>query len=141
MMQNAYFLSLENMADGTNVPFDHVLNNLAFNEQGLIPVITQDASTHAVLMMAWMNKASLLKTLDEQRMVYWSRSRETFWRKGESSGNTQQLVSLSVDCDGDALLCQVVQTGAACHTGRANCFFLDVDYAHAKVYVRGDASV
>jgi phosphoribosyl-AMP cyclohydrolase len=78
-------------------------------------------------MLAWMNKAALSETLATGYVTYWSRSRNQRWVKGETSGHTQELVSLSIDCDGDAILCQVNQTGAACHTGRKHCFYLQVD--------------
>ncbi|MFW9612190.1 MAG: phosphoribosyl-AMP cyclohydrolase [Fluviibacter sp.] len=100
------------------------LDALHFNEEGLIPAIAQDAETGAVLMMAWMNRESLVQTLTTGNAVYWSRSRKRLWRKGEESGHEQQVQSLRTDCDGDTLLLQVVQKGGiACHTGRASCFF------------------
>ncbi len=95
-----------------------------WNKQGLIPAITQDAETGEVLMLAWMNTESLKRTLAEEQVVYWSRSRKCLWRKGETSGNTQELVTAKLDCDGDTLLLKVRQKGAgACHTGRRSCFF------------------
>jgi len=95
-----------------------------WNEAGLIPAIAQDATTGQVLMMAWMNAETLALTLAERRAVYWSRSRQSIWRKGESSGNVQKLVDIALDCDGDTLLLTVEQIGgAACHTGRRHCFF------------------
>ena len=138
-MQSTYFLDLESLPDGTSKPLDEVSSHLQFNEQGLIPVITQDAHSHSVLMMAWMNRASLSETLRLGQMVYWSRSRNRFWRKGESSGHVQTLVEMSFDCDGDAILCKVIQDGVACHTGRPNCFYLEVDREAESVRVRGDA--
>lgn len=100
------------------------LDALHFDDEGLIPAIAQDAETGAVLMMAWMNRASLMQTVETGDAVYWSRSRQRLWRKGEESGNTQQVVSLRTDCDGDTILLQVTQKGGiACHTGRASCFF------------------
>ena len=100
------------------------LDEMHFNEEGLIPAIAQDAETGAVLMMAWMNRESLVQTLTTGNAVYWSRSRKRLWRKGEESGHEQQVQSLRTDCDGDTLLLQVVQKGGiACHTGRASCFF------------------
>lgn len=102
----------------------HWLDALHFDDEGLIPAIAQDAETGAVLMMAWMNRVSLMKTVETGDAVYWSRSRQRLWRKGEESGNTQQVVSLRTDCDGDTILLQVTQKGGiACHTGRASCFF------------------
>lgn len=95
-----------------------------WNADGLIPAIAQDASTGRVLMLAWMNAEALRLTLTERRAVYWSRSRQCLWRKGETSGNVQELVDIRLDCDGDTLLLQVHQIGgAACHTGRETCFF------------------
>ena len=95
-----------------------------WNEQGLIPTIAQDADTGEVLMLAWMNAEALEHTLASGEVTYWSRSRQSLWRKGATSGNTQDLVSACLDCDGDTLLLQVKQHGAgACHTGRPTCFF------------------
>ena len=95
-----------------------------WNEQGLIPVIAQEADTGEVLMLAWMNAEALELTLTSGEVVYWSRSRQALWRKGATSGNTQALVEARLDCDGDTLLLQVKQDGAgACHTGRRTCFF------------------
>lgn len=101
-------------------------NSLKFNEQGLIPVIAQDASSHEVLMMAWMNSEAVTRTLETKDVTYWSRSRQAFWVKGETSGNVQKLVSLRVDCDRDCLIVLVNQSGPACHTGRRTCFYTDV---------------
>ena len=92
----------------------------------LIAAIAQDASNGEVLMLAWMNEAALTKTLQTGNVTYWSRSRNELWTKGESSGNLQKLISMSYDCDGDALLLQVEQTGAACHTGERSCFFREI---------------
>ena len=94
-----------------------------FNSDGLVPAIAQDADDGAVLMMAWMNRAALTETLTTGRVCYWSRSRGGLWRKGESSGQTQTLVDLRLDCDGDTILLLVRQQGVACHTGRRSCFF------------------
>lgn len=100
------------------------LDALRFNDEGLIPAIAQDADTGAVLMMAWMNRESLTQTVRTGNAVYWSRSRQRLWRKGEESGHEQQVQSLRTDCDGDTILLQVKQKGGiACHTGRASCFF------------------
>jgi phosphoribosyl-AMP cyclohydrolase len=98
------------------------LDALRFDERGLIPVIVQDAAGGGVLMFAWANRASLERTLAEERMVYWSRSRQELWRKGDTSGHVQHLVELLVDCDEDVLLARVHQEGAACHTGERSCF-------------------
>lgn len=95
-----------------------------WNSDGLLPAIAQDARTGEVLMMAWMNEESLALTLEKKQAIYWSRSRQALWRKGESSGNVQTLIDVRLDCDGDTLLLKVDQAGAgACHTGRRTCFF------------------
>ena len=94
-----------------------------FDERGLVPAIAQSAATGQVLMMAWMNATSLEATLKTGFMNYWSRSRQKFWLKGETSGHTQRLVDASVDCDGDVVLLKVDQLGPACHTGAPSCFF------------------
>lgn len=94
-----------------------------FNSEGLVPAIVQDHASGRVLMMAWMNRASLEKTLATGRTCFWSRSRKKFWVKGETSGHVQSVKDISFDCDGDTLLIQVEQTGAACHEGYRSCFF------------------
>jgi phosphoribosyl-AMP cyclohydrolase len=99
---------------------------VAFDANGLVPAIAQDAKSGEVLMMAWMNADSLRRTLSEGDVIYWSRSRKKLWRKGETSGHTQRLVEAYVDCDGDTLLLKVEQTGPACHTGAPTCFFRKV---------------
>ena len=99
---------------------------LKWDAQGLIPAIAQDHATGEVLMMAWMNRASLAETLATGQVTYWSRSRAALWRKGETSGHVQRLVRLSIDCDRDCLLMQVDQTGPACHTNRRSCFYTDL---------------
>lgn len=134
-MKNTYFLSIENLARDEVLPLPEVLEQLAFNDRGLIPVITQDAKSRQVLMFAWMNCEALDQTLAIGCMTYWSRSRDKLWVKGETNGHTQTLVSMSIDCDGDVLLCQVEQKGAACHTGRADCFYLRVDRHRQQVRV------
>ena len=93
------------------------LADLTYNEAGLIPCIVQDANTHEVLMMAWMNEEAVRRTLEEKTTWFWSRSRNKFWHKGEESGNTQELVDLRYDCDEDTLLALVNPAGPACHTG------------------------
>ena len=99
-------------------------DNIKWNEQGLVPAIAQDWQSGEVLMMAWMNAESLQLTLREQRAIYWSRSRQALWRKGEESGNVQRLKELRLDCDGDTVLMKVEQIGGiACHTGRRSCFY------------------
>ncbi|MCK5726694.1 MAG: phosphoribosyl-AMP cyclohydrolase [Thiotrichaceae bacterium] len=96
---------------------------LTYNDDGLIAAIAQQQDTGEVLMMAWMNQESIIESLNTGRVCYWSRSRQAFWRKGESSGQIQKLKSLRFDCDKDTLLLTVDQTGVACHTGRRNCFY------------------
>ena len=96
---------------------------LKFDEKGLIPAIVQDHSTKEVLTLAYMNKESLAITIDEGMTCFWSRSRQELWRKGETSGNRQHVVSITADCDGDALVVEVVKDGPACHTGAESCFF------------------
>ncbi len=96
---------------------------IAFNEQGLVLAVAQQHDSGEVLMVAWMNRESLSQTLETGQVCYWSRSRRRLWRKGETSGQTQKLVELRVDCDGDSLLLRVDQKGVACHTGRRSCFF------------------
>ena len=99
---------------------------LRFDEKGLIPAIAQDVENGDVLMMAWMTREALEKTLESKRVTYWSRSRQAFWVKGETSGHVQELVDLRVDCDRDCLLMLVRQTGPACHTNRRTCFYTSV---------------
>ena len=99
------------------------IGDLAFNADGLIPCIVQDAESGEVLMMAWMNAESVRLTLDQQTTWFWSRSRAQLWHKGETSGNTQQLVELRYDCDEDCLLALVNPAGPACHTGNETCFY------------------
>ncbi len=107
-----------------SVQFDP--NSLTFNPQGLIPAIAQQHDTGEVLMLAWMNVESIAETLKQGRVVYWSRSRSAFWRKGDTSGHTQKLIEMRYDCDQDCLLLLVDQTGPACHTGRRSCFYTAV---------------
>jgi len=98
-------------------------SDLLFNADGLIPAVAQQHDTGEVLMMAWMNRASIAETLQTGQVCYWSRSRQAFWRKGESSGHVQRLHEMRYDCDGDTILLLVDQTGAACHTNRRSCFY------------------
>ncbi|OWV50152.1 phosphoribosyl-AMP cyclohydrolase [Mameliella alba] len=104
-------------------PMGFDTSTLKYDERGLIPCIAQDAEGGEVLMMAWMNAEAVAKTLESGRVTYWSRSRQSFWIKGESSGHVQELVDLRVDCDRDCLLALVRQTGPACHTNRRSCFY------------------
>jgi len=102
---------------------EQLIETLQFNEAGLIPAIAQDATSKDVLMLAWMNQQALQKTIETGQVYYYSRSRQALWRKGESSGHTQELVELRYDCDADAILLLIKQIGPACHTNRPNCFF------------------
>jgi phosphoribosyl-AMP cyclohydrolase len=102
---------------------DALIAAVTFDSAGLVPAIAQDAKTGEVLMLAWMNKESLTRTLTSGDVTYWSRSRRELWRKGATSGHTQRLIEAYVDCDGDTLLLKVEQTGPACHTGAPTCFF------------------
>jgi phosphoribosyl-AMP cyclohydrolase len=102
------------------------LDNLKYDSNGLIPAIVQDHENGEVLMMAWMNRESLQKTVDTNLCTYWSRSRQQFWVKGETSGHMQHVKSISVDCDVDCLLIKVEQVGAACHENYRTCFFRDL---------------
>ena len=99
------------------------LDDVKWDAQGLIAAVAQEASTGRVLTVAWMNRESLAATVTENRAVYWSRSRQKLWRKGEESGHVQRLHELRLDCDGDALVLKVDQMGPACHTGAPSCFF------------------
>jgi phosphoribosyl-AMP cyclohydrolase len=103
-----------------------VYKKLKFNADGLIPAIIQEQATGRVLMMAWMNQASLEKTIASGKTHFWSRSRQTFWMKGETSGHTQTVKDIAFDCDGDVLLIQVEQSGLACHEGYKSCFFRSI---------------
>ena len=100
-----------------------LLDAVRYDAHGLVACIAQQHDTGEVLMMAWMNRAALAETLATGRVCYWSRSRQALWRKGETSGQVQRLVDIRLDCDGDALLALVDQTGVACHTGRRSCFY------------------
>jgi len=101
-------------------------DQLKFNSDGLIPAIVQEQSTRRVLMMAWMNRASIEKTIATGKTHFWSRSRQKFWMKGETSGHVQTVKDVAFDCDGDTLLIQVEQTGAACHEGYKSCLFRSI---------------
>ena len=111
------FKQNEQQPEGFSVALSEALDNLAFNEQGLVPVIAQQHDSGEVLMFAWMNREAIEETVRTGRVCYYSRSRGKLWRKGESSGQVQYLKELRLDCDGDVLLAKVEQTGPACHTG------------------------
>ena len=113
---------------------DTLLQDIKWNEQGLIPVIAQDWQTAEVLMLAWMNSDALQLTISEGRAVYWSRSRQALWRKGEESGHVQYLKELCIDCDADTILIKVEQIGGiACHTGRRSCFYQQLEHGVWRV--------
>lgn len=127
MSSNRVYKNLEAQEQGNTLDFETAISNLKFNNDGLIPAIAQQHDTGEVLMMAWMNRKAIEETLQTGRVCYWSRSRNNYWRKGESSGNQQVLKGLFADCDGDTLLVKVEQTGAACHTGRRDCFYNEIN--------------
>jgi phosphoribosyl-AMP cyclohydrolase len=112
---------------------DDVISTLKFNADGLIPAIVQDVNSSEVLMMAWMNEESLRLTVETGFATYWSRSRQKFWVKGETSGHVQVVKSISVDCDQDTILLKVSQTGAACHENYRSCFFRDLTDGRLEV--------
>ena len=122
-----FYKALETQSKGSSQSLNEALGGLKFNENGLIPAIAQQHDSGEVLMMAWMNRQAIEETLNTKQVCYWSRSRNNYWRKGESSGNQQKLVSMSTDCDGDTLLLKVEQLGAACHTGRRDCFYNEIN--------------
>jgi len=130
--------SLEGAAVGTRIPLRDLLAALRFDANGLLPAIAQQHDSGEVLMLAWMNREAVDETLRTGQVCYYSRSRQALWRKGESSGQTQRLVELRVDCDGDTLLLKVDQTGPACHTGRHNCFYTRADGDSAEVFLPVD---
>ncbi len=121
------FKDLESRHVGESVSLESALHALPWNADGLLPAIAQQYDTGEVLMLAWMNETALRETLATGRVCYWSRSRQSLWRKGESSGQVQMLRELRLDCDGDTILCKVDQTGPACHTGRRDCFYNRVE--------------
>src|SRR3954452_6260329 len=111
---------------------DPLLDAIVFDAAGLVPVIAQQHDTNEILMVAWMNREAVTETVSTGRVCYWSRSRRSLWRKGETSGQVQALVELRVDCDSDCLLLMVDQTGVACHTGRRSCFFTAIRGGEAR---------
>ncbi|WP_416396870.1 phosphoribosyl-AMP cyclohydrolase [Allohahella sp. A8] len=109
------------------------LDDVRWNQDGLVNVVAQDATSREILMQAWMNREALLETLRRGEVVYWSRSRQKLWHKGEESGHVQKLHALRLDCDGDVIVADVEQVGGiACHTGRANCFFRTLEVREAR---------
>jgi phosphoribosyl-AMP cyclohydrolase len=121
------FKQLESLETGQAMSLSEVIDQMPWNQDGLLPAIAQQFDSKEVLMMAWMNRDAMLETLETGRACYWSRSRQQYWRKGESSGQVQVLKELRLDCDGDTILLLVDQTGPACHTGRRDCFYNKVD--------------
>ncbi len=111
------------MSELEQLSHDAFLKAVRFNDDGLVPAIAQQFDSGEVLMMAWMTEATLRETLETKRACYWSRSRQSFWRKGDSSGHIQEVKDVTLDCDGDTILLLIDQTGAACHTGKRSCFF------------------
>lgn len=130
---SSFYKTLEDKPNGQKESLSQAIDALKYNEDGLIPAIAQQHDSGEVLMMAWMNKQSIEETLSTGQVCYWSRSRNNYWRKGESSGNQQILKSMSTDCDGDTLLLKVDQTGAACHTGRRDCFYNEISKDGLKI--------
>ena len=137
-MRNEFYLNLESIKEGDVFDLNQSIDHLLFNDDGLIPVITQCVDTKDVLMMAWMNRETLLTTIATKVMTYWSRSRNKPWIKGETSGHVQEVQALYFDCDGDSVLCLVKQTGSACHTYRPSCFYLQVDLDQQKLLLKQD---
>ena len=126
--------ALETSPNGTRLDLAEFLEVVKFNDQGLVPAIAQDSTSGTVLMLAWMNRDAIDQTLASGLVTYYSRSRQSLWQKGETSGNTQRLVDMQFDCDADAILMLVEQTGPACHTNRPNCFYLRVEDGQVVVH-------
>ncbi|MBD3611359.1 MAG: phosphoribosyl-AMP cyclohydrolase [Hydrogenovibrio crunogenus] len=133
MSQQLTFKQLEKAQQGDSFDWEAVKKQVKYDDNGLIPAIAQQFDSKEVLMMAWMNEAALQETLETGRVCYWSRSRQSYWRKGEESGQIQLLKDLRFDCDGDAILLLVDQTGPACHTGRKSCFYTAIHDHQAKI--------
>jgi phosphoribosyl-AMP cyclohydrolase len=127
------FKQLEKANLGDHFDWLSLKSQVKFDKDGLIPAIAQQFDTKEVLMMAWMNMQSLEETIETGRVCYWSRSRQSYWRKGEESGQIQRLKSLAFDCDGDTILLSVDQTGPACHTGRRSCFYTSVQGSDVEI--------
>ncbi len=114
-----------------------IINTLKFDSKGLIPAIIQDYKTNEILMVAYMNKQSLEKTLEAKKTYFWSRSRKKLWFKGESSGHIQKVKQVFFDCDADALVIRAEQIGGACHTGYRSCFYRKIDFKNKKIITTG----
>lgn len=132
-MKNPFFEKLEALNKTDQVELAQCIEHLRFNTEGLICVVTQEFKSREILMQAWMNKTAIEKTLATKRVTYWSRSRQSLWVKGESSGHYQILQEMRFDCDGDSVLCLVEQIGPACHTLRPSCFYLQVNMQSNQV--------
>lgn len=124
---------LEKAAVGHSLPTEEFLDHIQWDANGLVAVVAQDAQTRDILMLAWANRQAIEASLKTGEMHYWSRSRQAQWKKGESSGQTQKLIRLSADCDADALVALVQQTGVACHTGRHSCFYIEIGTEDTRV--------
>ncbi len=140
-MKRHYFVELECCSAGTRRHLPEVLEQLAVGDTQLIPVVVQDARSKRVLNVAWMNRQALDVTLSTRLMTYWSRTRNSLWTKGETSGHFQKLQSMRIDCDGDTLLCLVDPLGAPCHTARNDCFYFEVDFSARQVVITEDPPV
>ncbi|PIR39679.1 MAG: phosphoribosyl-AMP cyclohydrolase [Alphaproteobacteria bacterium CG11_big_fil_rev_8_21_14_0_20_39_49] len=112
---------------------EKIIETVKFNKDGLVPAIAQDSTTNEVLMLAWMNADALRESIANNQMYYFSRSRNRLWKKGETSGQTQKIKELRLDCDNDTILAIVEQEGVACHTGRKSCFFKTIDNDNIKI--------
>ena len=133
MQTKTIFKELEGAAINATRALPATLDALGFNADGLLPAIAQDADSGQVLMLAWMDRTAIERTLASGFAWYYSRSRQRHWQKGESSGHVQRLVEMRFDCDGDAILLRVRQQGPACHTNRESCFYLLVEGEHIRV--------
>lgn len=131
--QPSVFLEMEQGQIGQHYNFSTVLHDIPWNEQGLIAAIAQDFQSKEILMMAWINAEALIETLTTKKVCYWSRSRQCLWRKGASSGHSQQLIEARLDCDGDSILFLVRQNGTACHTNRPSCFYIGLELTSASI--------
>lgn len=127
MVKHSIFEQMEHGFLGQKFDFENVFEQIKWNQDGLVPAITQDQTSKEVLMMAWVNREALIETLQTKQVCYWSRSRKCLWRKGENSGHRQYLTDARLDCDEDCLLFLVNQTGPACHTLRPTCFYLGLN--------------
>jgi len=132
-MADELFKTMETAALGEARDLTTVLDALRFNADGLLPAIAQAAGSGEVLMLAWMNRTAIEKTLADGYAWYYSRSRQQYWKKGETSGHLQKVIALRFDCDGDAVLLEVEQTGPACHTNRQSCFYLEVSGTRVRM--------